>query len=221
MTMKFYGHPLSSYCWKALIALYVVDEPFEFETLNLGDPEVRARFARLSPMGKMPALVDGDAVLSEASVVVEHLAWKHPRAGLLPADPRAALEVRFWDRQFDNYCHSPMQRLVGLKLRPAGNDDQFGVNQLYADLRQFYGVAEAQLAKAGPFITGEWFTLADCAAAPALHYAAKICPLTETRPRLAAYLARLEALPSVARVLKEAEPFAHFYPGAPAETQPD
>lgn len=218
MTLKFYGHPLSSYCWKALIALYIVDEPFEFETLNLGDPEVRARFAELSPMGKMPALVDGDTVLSEASIVVEHLARKYPNAGLLPAEPRAALDVRFWDRQFDNYCHTPMQRLVAQQLRPSGNADQFGVNQHYAELRQFYDVAEAQIAKAGPFIVGEGPTLADCAAAPALHYAAKILPFAGTHPKLAAYLARLEALPSFARVLKEAEPFAQYFPGAPAET---
>jgi glutathione S-transferase len=217
MTMTFHGHPLSSYCWKALIALYLVGEPFEYEVLNLGDPEVRARFAKLSPMGKMPALVDGDLALSEASIVVEYLAQKHPAVGLLPVDPGKALEVRFWDRQFDNYCHTPMQRLVALKLRPPGNDDPFGVRTHYAELRQFYDVAEAQLTEVGPFITGEPFTLADCAAAPALHYAAKICPFGEARPKLSAYLARLEALPSFARVLKEAEPFAQYYPGAPPE----
>lgn len=217
MTLKFYGHPLSSYCWKALIALRITGEPYEFVHVNVFAPDERPAFLKLSPMGKMPAIVDGEVVLSEASIVVEYLAQKHPNAGLLPADPRTALEVRFWDRQFDNYCHSPMQKLVALKLRPEGNDDQFGVNGHYAELRQFYDVAETQLGKAGPFIVGEGPTLADCAALPALHYAAKICPFASTHPKLAAYLARLEALPAVAHVLNEAEPFAQYFPGAPPE----
>jgi glutathione S-transferase len=65
----------------------------------------------------------------------------------------------------------------------------------------------------------EWvagdFSLADCAAAPALHYAEKVEPFTGTHPKLAAYLKRLQDRPSFARVLTEAEPYAHMFPQEP------
>jgi glutathione S-transferase len=210
MTLQFYGHPLSSYCWKALTALYEVGADFEFRMLaDLSDAAERERFLALSPLGKMPALLDGGRVLSESSIVIEHVAPQ-----LIPDD--VALDVRYWDRMFDLYCHSPMQRLVGYKLRAEGNPDRFGVRQAKAELASFYGVVERHL-NGRTWAVGERFTLADCAAGPALHYGNKIVPIGEAHPRLRAYLDRLEGRPSFARVLKEAEPYAHLFPGAPED----
>ena len=59
---------------------------------------------------------------------------------------------------------------------------------------------------------GEAFTMADCAAAPALFYANIVMPFAETHKNAAAYLARLKARPSYARVLKEAEPYLAMMP---------
>jgi glutathione S-transferase len=214
MSLTFYGHPLSSYCWKGLVALYETQAPFTFEMVNLGDPAERERFLALSPLGKMPALTDEGLVISESSIVVEHLARRFPDAGLLPPDPDLAREVRYWDRMFDLYAHGPMQRLVNYKLRPSGNDDPFGVAETKAALRAFYDVAERRM-NGRVWAVGKGFTLADCAAAPALHYGDKVVPIGEERPALTAYLTRLVERPSFARVLKEAEPFAHFFPGGP------
>ena len=211
MTLVFHGHPLSSYCWKGLIALYETGEPFEFKLVNLGAPGERELFLELSPLGKMPVLVDGGRPYFESTSVIEHLARRHPH--LLP--PAEAQEVRHWDRMFDLYCHNPMQRLVGYKLRPEGNSDRFGVAQAKAEIAAFYDVAERHIA-GREWAAGQGFTMADCAAAPALHYAHKIVPLGE-RPALQAYLDRLEARPSFARVLEEAKPYAHMYPGGPED----
>lgn len=210
MTMIFHGHPLSSYCWKGLIALYEAGEPFEFRLVNPGDPAERERYRALSPLGKMPALEDDGRVWFESTSVIEHLARRHPR--LLPAEPAA--EVRHWDRMFDLYCHNPMQRLVAYKLRPEGHPDRFGVAQAKAELAAFYDVAERHM-DGRDWAAGEGFTMADCAAAPALHYANRIVPLGKAHPNLRAYLERLEARPSFARVLEEAKPYAHFFPGGP------
>jgi glutathione S-transferase len=209
MTLKLHGHPLSSYCWKALIALYETGEDFEFVTVNLGDPTARGAFRSLSPLGKMPALEARERTLYETTTIIEDLARRHPR--LIPAD--SAAEVRHWDRMFDLYCHNPMQRLVAYKLRPPGNPDRFGVAQGKAELSAFYDVAERHVA-GRTWAAGEGFTMADCAAAPALHYADKIVPLGE-HANLAAYLGRLRQRPSFARVLAEAEPYAHMFPGGP------
>jgi glutathione S-transferase len=74
-----------------------------------------------------------------------------------------------------------------------------------------YGMIDEQMATS-PWAMGEMFTLADCAAAPALYYANKVHPFGDGHRNVAAYLDRLLARPSVARVVKEAEPYAHMFP---------
>jgi glutathione S-transferase len=214
MPVTFYGHPFASYCWKALIALYEADLPFAFEIVDLGDPEAAARFRTISPFGKMPALVDGDVAIFEASIVIEHLARTYPAAaGLLPQGGAAEREVRLWDRIFDNYVQNNMQKIVGDRLRPAGSRDRFGTDQARAELRTAYGLIEARMADR------EWvaggFSLADCAAAPALHYAQMVEPFDPGHPAIAAYLARLTKRPSFARVLEGALPYQHLFPQEP------
>ena len=63
MALTLHYHPLSSYCWKVLIALYENGAPFEACTVNLGDPAERAAYAALWPTAKIPLLVDGDRVV--------------------------------------------------------------------------------------------------------------------------------------------------------------
>ena len=212
MTLTLYAHPLSSYCWKALIALYENATPFAFHQLDLGDPEAVAAFRRLWPLAKMPVLVDGEQRIFETSVIVEHLALHHPGpVPLLPADPKAALEARMLDRIFDNYVMTPMQRIVGDRLRPAEARDSLGVAQARETLETSYAWLE-QWLDGREYAAAGAFGLADCAAAPSLYYANRVQPFGGRFPRLAGYLERLEARPSVARVLAEAEPYAHMFP---------
>jgi glutathione S-transferase len=122
MALELHLHPLSSYCWKVLIALYEAGTPFEPVTVNLGDPAVRAAYARLSPFGKMPALrdVDRGVDLFETSIIIEYLDLHHPGAArMIPADPDQALEVRLWDRIFDLHLHNNFQRIIDDRLRRA------------------------------------------------------------------------------------------------------
>ena len=220
MTLTLYAHPLSSYCWKALIALYENDTPFAFRQLDWDNAEVGAEFAALWPLQKMPVLVDacpehgrrdGEAVM-ETSIVIEHLDIHHPGpVRMIPEDPAAALEVRLLDRIFDNYVMTPMQAVVFNRLRPADSKDPYGVIQARALLEKSYGWLETRL-DGRIWAAGDDFSLADCAAAPSLHYANRVQPMDGRFPNLAAYLARLEARPSFARVLEEAEPYAHMYP---------
>jgi glutathione S-transferase len=79
-------------------------------------------------------------------------------------------------------------------------------------MRSAYEVVEQEMA-GRTWAMGEAFTLADCAAFPALFYADKVEPLGEGRPNARAYLGRLSGRPSIARVLKEAEPYFHMFPG--------
>jgi glutathione S-transferase len=149
----------------------------------------------------------------ESTSVIEYLALHHPgKSPLLPAAPEAAFEVRQKDRFFDLYVHESMQKIVGDKLRPADKRDPFGVEQARTVLATAYDYLERTL---GPhqWAAGETFSMADCAAAPALYYANRVAPFGPSHPRTAAYLERLHARPSFARTFEEAQPYLHHFPG--------
>jgi glutathione S-transferase len=213
MSLILYYHPLSSFCWKALIALYDAEVVFEPRIADLGDEAARAAFLAVWPMGKFPVLGDSrrGITVPESSIVVEYLAQHHPgAAALIPADPELALQARLRDRILDHYVHQPLQVVVGNRIRPTGQRDAVGVEQARAQIRRAYDLLES-LMTGREWAVGETFTLADCAALPALFYGDKIEPMAAWS-NLVGYLERLKARPSVARVLAEAEPYFHLFP---------
>jgi len=214
--MKLYAHPFSSYCQKVLIALYENATPFELCLLTPDDERVSAEFAALWPLQRMPLLVDGDRTVMEASIIVEYLDVFH--AGpvrLMPHDPRAALEVRTMDRVFDNYVMTPMQAIVADAIRAPGIRDPEGVRRARALLETSYAWLDGAMA-GREWAAGDRFSLADCAAAPALFYADWAHPIGEALDNLRAYRARLLARPSFARAVDEARPYRVNFPlGAP------
>jgi glutathione S-transferase len=216
MALILHEHPLSSYCWKAKVALYETGVAFETRLVELYDEASRAAHFARWPLGKMPVLEDParGRFVAETSVIVEYLqAYHAPEAGLIPADVEAALRVRLLDRVFDNYVMEPMSRVVAENFR--GGDDPVGVAQADATLAKAYGWLEQELAGRA-WAAGEAFTLADCAAAPSLYYADKVAPFRASHPTLGAYLGRLEARPSFARTLEQAQPVWHMFPGRKA-----
>jgi glutathione S-transferase len=216
MTLLLYAHPLSSYCWKVLIPLYENGTAFEFRQLDQDHPENGAEFAALWPLAKMPLLVDDGRAVAESSVIIEYLDLHHPGpAPMVPADAEAALEVRLLDRVFDHYVMAPVQKIVFDRIRPAEARNPADQADARALLDKAYGWLEQRLAGRA-WAAGDAFSLADCAAAPSLHYADKVHEFRRRFPVLAACLDRLEARPSVARVLKEAEPYARMFPQEPA-----
>lgn len=214
MALVLHAHPFSSYCQKVLIALHENDTPFTLKML--GDADSFAELARLWPLRLMPVLVDGEEVVREASIIIEYLMLRHPGpARLIPQDAKAALEVRFLDRVFDNYVMGPMQRIVGDYLRGADERDPRGVADAKARLDQSYAWLDGEL-KDRPWAAGEAFTLADCAAAPALFYADWVHTIGEAFGHVRAYRARLLERPSFARAVEAARPYRSFFPpGAP------
>ena len=214
MTLVLHAHPLASYCWKVLIALYEKGVDFDFSMVDLGDPASRAALAALWPMTKMPVLEDrarGIAV-PETSIIIDYLDAYHPGAiRLVPAEADAARDVRLWDRIFDLYVQTPMQRIVADRLRPGGRRDPLGVEEQRAALASALDMVDREVAGKS-WARGEAFTLADCAAAPALFYADRVMPFGETWPNALALLERLKARPSMARVLAEAEPYFQYFP---------
>ena len=143
MALTLHFHPLSSYCWKVLIALYESGTPFEAQMVNLGAPEDRAAFQALWPTAKIPLLVDDGRVVPETSIQIEHLDRRHPgKVRLLPDDPEARLAVRLWDRLFDFYVMTPMQRFVAQHLRPEAERDPRALAEALRELASAYDMIE-------------------------------------------------------------------------------
>jgi glutathione S-transferase len=214
MAYTLYYHPLSSYCMKVVTALYESDTPFTPKLVNLGDAAERAAFIELWPIGKFPVLRDEDrgVTIPESTIIIEHLAQRHPAAAaLVPSDPGLAMQVRAQDRFFDLYVHNRMQEIVGDRLRAADSKDPFGVAQARAKLATAYDVIERDMASK-TWATGGSFTMADCAAAPALFYANLVLPFGTSHPHLAHYFARLSERHSFKRAVEEAKPYFKFFP---------
>lgn len=214
--MKLYAHPFSSYCQKVLIALYENAIPFEFRMLAPDDPQAMAELEELWPFRRFPVLVDDGRAVIESSIIIEHLQLHHPGpVRLIPDEPRAALEVRFLDRFFDLYVSTPQQKIVFDAIRPPESRDPEGVREARQMLETAYRWLDPTIA-AREWAAGDAFTLADCAAAPALFYADWTHPIDAAFANVRAYRERLLARPSFARAVDEARPYRPLFPlGAP------
>ena len=214
MALTLLFHPLSSFCWKALIALYENGTEFRPNIINLGDAASRGQLASLWPLAKFPVLRDDkrDRSVPETSIIIEYLQDHYPGpVRLLPEDAEARLEARLWDRFFDLYVSVPVQKIVGDRLRPEANRDAHGVADARRTMNTAYDMIERQVGK-GAWAVGSEFTMADCAAAPALFYGSILQPFGSQHRALAAYFERLLQRPSFARVLEEARPYFDFFP---------
>jgi len=215
MALELFAHPFSSYCQKVLVALYENATPFTYRSFA-DDPAAWAECQERWPFGRFPVLSDDGRTIAESSIIIEHLDLHHRGpVRLLPDDPAAALEVRFLDRFFDNHIQTPMQAPVFETRRGEASR----VETILAESRQALDAAYGWLDRwmAGRvWASGDDFTLADCAAAPALFYADWVHPIGEHFPNTRAYRARLLARPSMARAVEEGRPFRSFFPlGAP------
>jgi len=212
MTLTLHEHPFASYCWKVLIALYERDIPFQPHEIN--DEADRVQLAELWPLATMPVLLD-DATgirLPESTIIVEYLDRVGDAAPLIPVEAEAALQARLWDRVIDGHVQTPMQKIVGDSLRPEGTGDAYGVDEASAKLDHVYTVLDDHL-QGGSWLAGPDFSLADCAAAPALFYARVVRRWDEQGlVHLTSYFQSLVARPAVARVIDEARYFREFFP---------
>ena len=214
MPLKLYFHPLSSFCQKALMALYENDTPFEPQIVDLFDDKSSAALKALWPIGRFPVLRDeaNDRTVPESSIIIEYLDQHYPgRTKLVPADAELARQMRLQDRFYDLYVNVPMQKVVTDRLRPQGQNDPHGVDAARTLLHTACAMIEREMA-AKTWAMGDAFSMADCAAAPALFYANMLTPLSGPYPNAAAYLGRLMERPSYARALKEAQPYLAMVP---------
>ena len=214
MSLKLYFHPLSSFCQKALIALYENDTPFEPIVVDFFNEASATAFRKIWPIGKVPVLRDEakDRTVPESSIIIEYLAQHYPGTlRLVPADADLARQTRLRDRFFDLYLNVPMQKIVTDRLRPAGKNDSHGVGEAKALLQTAIGMVDDDM-ETKSWAMGDGFTMADCAAAPPLFYVNMLMPFADTHRNATRYLRRLMERPSFARAIEEAQPYLALVP---------
>lgn len=216
MALALYGHRFSSYTQKVLVALFENGTPFDFRAIGPETPEHAGEWLLRWPLGKFPVLLDGERAVAETSIIIEYLHLHHPGpVRLLPDDAKAALDVRLLDRFFDLHVMDAAQHAVNGALTGDRMKREEGMATAVEKLDRAYGWLETTLA-GRHWAAGADFTLADCAAAPALFYADWTHPISQDYPVLRAYRARLLARPSFARCVDEARPYRPLFPlGAP------
>jgi glutathione S-transferase len=214
MALKLHFHPLASFCHKVLMALYENGTPFDGRIVDLGDRKASADFFAMWPVGKIPVLRDEarDRTIPETTVIIEYLDRYYPGPNrLLPEDEDQRLEARLWDRFFDFYVHQQMQKIVLDRIRPEGKSDPHGVAEAKAMLATAYEMIERRMASQ-TWAAADAFSMADCAAAPALFYASIAAPFADTHPNLSAYFERLAGRASFKRIIDEARPYFQYFP---------
>jgi len=184
--------------------------------LEHDDAKIMAELESLWSFKRFPVLTDGDHTVREATIIIEHLALYHPGpVRLLPSDARAALDVRFMDRFFDNYVMTPQGKIVFDSIRKPEQRDPQGIIEARAMLDTAYRWLDEAM-RDREWAAGATFSLADCAAAPALFYADWSHTIPSLYKNVHAYRRRLLARPSFARAVDEARPYRRLFPlGAP------
>jgi glutathione S-transferase len=215
VTLQLFGHPFSSYTWKVLIPLWANDIPFEFRPIGPDQPENGAELQSHWPFGQFPLLLDNQRPVAESTCIIEHLDAHYPGPNRWIPEGEPGRRVRFLDRLFDLRVMDTATKVVVDAIRPEDERNPADRRIARERLNVAYDWLEVNLGDE-PWAVGEDFTLADCAAAPALFYADWVEEIGGTRPKLAAYRARLLAFPAVARAVDEARPYRPFFPlGAP------
>jgi glutathione S-transferase len=177
----------------ALWMLEEVGEPFEIKLLNLKKGETRQpSFLAINPMGKVPTLKHGDAVITEAAAICCYLADAFPKAGLsVPiGDPRRGVYLKWLF--FGPSCLEPAMIDRSLK-REGANPTMLG----WSDYDTVLNVVTSAIAK-GPYILGDQFTAADVIIGSGLRWGTMF-DLLPKRADISAYLARLEQRPALKR----------------------
>lgn len=208
--MKLYYHPVSSYSQKVLMAFYEKGASFEPVLVNLMDPAGRAEYTKTNPLGKIPLLrvEEKDWGVPESSIIIEYID-RHCPGGtkLIPDDPELARQVRFRDRVWDLYVTSNVHKIFFDTHRPAGKNDPFGVEQAKKELETALTLIDTEMGKRkNTWALGETFSMADCAAAPALFYCRLLHPFAK-HANVTAYANRLMERSSYQLVQKEAAPY--------------
>jgi glutathione S-transferase len=193
--MQLYWSPRS----RSFSALWLMEEtgqPYERVLTDISTGAQKAPdYLAVNPMGKVPALKDGEATLAEAAAICAYVAERYPNARLSPplGDPLRA-KFLYW-LFFSPGCIEPAMVQIATKL------EMNSVAAGWGDAQRVFDVLDAALAK-GPWILGKNFSAADVAVGSALNFSVRLFKMVPPRPSFDAYIDRCRARPAFQRAEK-------------------
>lgn len=196
--MKLYMNPLSPNVRRVRLTAAVLGIPLEEKKLDFAKGEHKnPEFLAINPNGAVPALVDGDFVLTESRAIMQYLASKKPDAGLLPRDEAARADVTRW--QFWDASHfSPHLAAIAFEkllkgMMGMGDPDPRKIEDALANFRRFGAVLNKRL-EGKHYVVGNALTIADLTLASSLMYARQAeVPLSEL-PHVQAWFGHISEL---------------------------
>ncbi|WP_454615752.1 glutathione S-transferase family protein [Bradyrhizobium cenepequi] len=184
---------------RSFTCLWLMEEtglPYERVLTDISTGAQKApEFLKINPMGKVPALKDGDVALGEAAAICAYIADRYPETRLAPtlADPKRARYLQWLF--FAPSCIEPALIQIFTKLEVPASTAAWGTAS------QVFDVLDTELQK-GPWILGEDFSAADIVIGSGLNYAVRLFKMVPSRPSFEAYIARCAARPAFQRAEK-------------------
>src|SRR5450432_420882 len=190
--MKLYWSPRS----RSFSSLWLMEEagqPYERVLIDISKGEQREPdYLAINPMGKVPALQDGESTLAEAAAICAYVAERYPQAKLAPPlDDPARAKYLYW-LFFAPGCVEPAMVQVATKI------ERNSVAAGWGDATRVFDVLDAALTK-GPWILGEQFSAADIMIGSGLNFAVRLFKMVPSRPSFDRYIDRCAARPAFQR----------------------
>lgn len=193
MAIELYHHPWS----RASTVVWMLEEvgvPYELKWVDImAGEQKKPEFLALNPMGKLPVLVDGEAVVSEVAAIALYLGDRYAAGRLAPAldDPARASYLRW-------AFYSPSVIEPAAAARASGG--QFNAGAVGWGTYEAMLDATGQAIGAGPWLLGNRFTMADTIVGGTLRFLLTF-KMVEARPAFVDYVHRIEARPAMQRAL--------------------
>ncbi|EKS34910.1 MAG: glutathione S-transferase [Afipia broomeae] len=193
--MKLYWSPRS----RSFSGLWLMEEtgqPYERVLTDISTGAQKTpEFLAVNPMGKVPALKDGDVSIAEASAICAYVADCYPEAKLAPpiGDPRRGKYLQWLF--FSPGCIEPALIQIFTKLDVPSSTAAWG------SATQVFDVLDAALEK-GPYLLGETFSAADIMIGSGLNFAVRLFKMVPPRPSFDRYIDACAARPAFQRAEK-------------------
>jgi glutathione S-transferase len=201
-----YDHPLSPYGQKVKIALLEKGVPFEAPLPgNIGSGNTGGEFARVSPRGEVPALVDGDVAIFDSTIILEYIEDRWPEPALLPKAPAERARVRMLEDAMDTHFEAITWGMSEIRNfgRASGTLAETMLARAGEQIAGWYRWLEQQLGEQ-PWFNGAAFGWGDLCVVPYVNGAVGFGHSPPAGTRLADWLVRVNGRESVAACARAA-----------------
>lgn len=209
--MILYGSTMSPFVRK--VAAYAAEKGIELDLQQTGFPNHSPEFCAASPFKKMPALADGDYLLSDSSAIIHYLEAKYPEPELIPAEPKARGRVIWFDEFADTLLFACGAKIFFNKVvapRFLGREGDLSAAEAAErdELPPLLDYLEGMIPDSG-YLVGDRLTLADISVAgPFANFSHCQVAIDEVRfPKLTRYVASILSRPSFARFVEREAAF--------------